>query len=75
MQKAGTGLLVAGWIFSVLGGLIGLAIAAHIVMGKEKQEDGKQIHKYDEGSRKTGKIMMGVAIAMMVIGGALNAMG
>lgn len=54
--KVGTGLLVAGWIFSILGGIIGIAIAASIAFGK----------KYDEASRGKGKIMLIAAVVIFI---------
>ena len=66
-EKAGKGILIAGWIFSILGGLIGLAIAAHITFGKVKNEDGTKVQKYDDASIKIGKIMLVVAFIVFMI--------
>ncbi len=55
--RVSTGLLVAGWIFTILGGLIGIAIAGSIAFGK----------KYDDESHRKGKVMFIVAIVLLVI--------
>jgi tryptophan-rich sensory protein len=58
-KPVGAGLLVTGWIFSVLGGFVGIAIAiaSSIAFGK----------KYDEESRVKGRSMFITAIILFVI--------
>jgi hypothetical protein len=56
-NRVGTGLLVAGWIFTVFGGFIGIAIASSIAFGK----------KYGEESRAKGRAMFVTAIVLFVI--------
>ena len=63
-QKAGVGLIVAGWIFAVLGGLIGVAIGAVLMGGKVKTDSGEKVRRYDEKSRKRGIPILIVAIIM-----------
>jgi len=65
-KKPGTGLVVCGWIFSILGGLIGIFIASSIAFGKDKTEPKE--HKYDEESRKAGRLMLTIAIIMTILG-------
>ncbi len=64
-EKPSMALIVIGWICSVLGGWLGIVIACIITFSKNKQV--KSEYKYDESSRKQGKIMLGVAIAMTLI--------
>lgn len=52
-----------GWIFSILGGLIGIAIASEIIYSTKKGQ-----YKYSEKARREGKIMLVVAIAIFSIG-------
>ena len=66
-QKVGTGMIVEGWIFAVLGGLIGIAIGASIAIGKMKTDSGEKICRYDEESRKKGTQIMIVAIIMFIL--------
>jgi len=63
----GTGLIVAGWIFAVLGGLIGIAIGSSIAIGKVRTDSGEKIRRYDEASRKKGTPIMIVAIIMFIL--------
>lgn len=71
--KASTVLLVFGWIFAVLGGLIGMLIGLSIWTGKAKNPDGAKVYRYAEGSRKQGMIMFFIAAAWFVIGIILRA--
>ena len=64
-QKASTGLLVVGWIFAVLGGLIGIFLAAHIGWGKVKTPSGSKVYKYDQPSRSQGHVMLVVVFVAM----------
>jgi hypothetical protein len=64
-RKPGTGLVVCGWIFSVLGGLIGIFIASSIAFGKDKLNRGE--YRYDAEARKTGRLMFTIAIIMTAI--------
>lgn len=66
-KKAGTGLYVVGWIFSLLGGLIGIAVGAHIGLGKVKLADGSKVFKYDKPSRTHGIVIMVVGIISLII--------
>jgi hypothetical protein len=67
--KPSTGLLTAGWIFSILGGWIGILIAWQIAYGKDRSG---AIYKYDDGSRTIGRRMLGLSIFMMVLSLALR---
>lgn len=68
-KKASEGLLVAGFIFCGLGTLIGLMIILEILLMKAKMPDGHEIHKYDDSSRRLGKVM----IAVFVVGSIVTA--
>lgn len=56
-------LLFFGWLFSVLGGVIGLGIAWSICSMKEKTHEG-EFFTYDEQSRGIGKRMLLLACVM-----------
>ena len=60
-EKVSQGRILVGYIFSILGGFIGIIIAYLIVFEKEH---GQKIYRYDEESRIKGKIMLAVAIFM-----------
>ena len=65
-KKAPFKLIAMGWIFTALGGLIGLGIAWSLCTMKEKTPHG-EFYTYDEASRKIGKDMGGVAFIVSVI--------
>lgn len=65
-QTAGKGLIIAGYIFAFLGGLIGLAIGAHIKFGKITDASGNKVLKYDEASQKQGLIIFIIALASLI---------
>jgi uncharacterized membrane protein YdbT with pleckstrin-like domain len=71
--KASVALLVVGWIFAVLGGLIGMIIGLSIWTGKAKNPDGTKVDRYDAGSKKQGMIMFFIALAWMILGIILRA--
>lgn len=56
-KRASTGLMFAGWLFSALGGLVGIGIAWSICFMKEKTPEG-EYHTYDARSRDLGKGML-----------------
>ena len=64
-KKPGTGLVVCGWIFSILGGLIGIFIASSIAFGKDKAD--RREYKYNEASRKAGRLMLTIAVIMTIL--------
>jgi len=66
-RRASKKLIVFGWVFSVLGGLIGLGIAWSLASMKEKTSHG-EFFTYDEESRAIGRKMLKVAVAMLAVG-------
>lgn len=65
-QKAPTWLLILGWIFAFLGGLIGIVIGAYIKFGKVKDASGTNVPRYDSGSQTQGLLIMLLGIVMMI---------
>jgi hypothetical protein len=68
-KPIGNGLLITGYVFSLLGGLIGLFIGIH-VWRTNVVVQGEKIYKFDEQSRRHGKIMAIISIVLM-LGGCL----
>jgi hypothetical protein len=66
-QRASKKLIVFGWIFSVMGGVIGLGIAWSLISMKEKTPHG-EFFTYDEESRVIGRKMLNVAGVMFAFG-------
>lgn len=65
-KPAPKALVFFGWLFSILGGLIGIAIAWSLSQTKDKTPDG-EFHRYDGASRAIGEKMLKVGIAVLVI--------
>lgn len=65
-KPASKALILFGWVFTILGGLIGLLIAWSLSHTKDKTPDG-EFHRYDEASRKTGEVMTKVAVLMLIV--------
>ena len=57
-ERVPTWLLIVGWIFALLGGLIGIFIAASIAFGE----------RYDDVSHKKGLAMFITALVLMALG-------
>lgn len=67
-------LIFFGWVFSILGGLIGLGIAWSLVYMKEKTPHG-EFFTYDDKSRAIGRWMLKVAGAAFAVGIFLRLIG
>jgi hypothetical protein len=57
--------IIAGYIFSLLGGLLGLIIALDYTLAKVTTVNGEVFPKYNKKTRESGKIML-VIIAVVV---------
>ncbi|HUR45840.1 MAG TPA: DUF3784 domain-containing protein [Candidatus Saccharimonadales bacterium] len=66
-QHASKQLIIFGWIFSFLGGVVGLGIAWTLASMKEKTPHG-EFFTYDEESRAIGRAMLKFAVVMFGIG-------
>ena len=67
-DKPSTGYLVAMWIFSILGGLIGIALSAGVLFGK--LPDGSK--RYTKESRSSATVAFVIACIVFAISMALN---
>lgn len=56
-----------GYLFSLLGGLIGIAIGWNMMSSKKKFPNGEEIFSYQENDRKHGKRIMILGIIMLII--------
>ena len=72
-EDAGKGLIIAGYIFAILGGLIGIVLGSSIAFGKVADASGEKVPRYSDGSRTHGKVILGIGITMIVIGKVLTA--
>ena len=60
------GMIIAGYIFAVLGGLIGFVLGVYLWQGKENVNGVKQ-KKYDEATRRQGMIIAIVAVVAFIV--------
>ncbi len=70
-KSAGKGLLIAGYFFSLLGGILGIVIGASIWLGKIRIEGVKQ-RKYNKASRRHGLIIFVLGLVMMLLMGLIS---
>jgi hypothetical protein len=70
-RRASKKLIFFGWVFSLLGGLIGLGIGWSLAFMKEKTPDG-EFFVYDDESRAIGRMMLKVAGAELAVAAALQ---
>ena len=63
--------MIAGYFFSLLGGILGVVIGASIWLGKTRIEGVKQ-RKYNKASRRQGVIIFVLGLVMMPVMGLLS---
>ena len=64
---ASKGLIIAGYVFAFLGGLIGVGIGSSLrFMGKGKDASGKKVYAYDEASRRHGLLILLLSIVSII---------
>lgn len=61
-EKGAGGMIVAGYIAAILGGLIGLFIGLHIVTHKKTLPNGEQVYGYSPADRKNGSTILVLSI-------------
>jgi hypothetical protein len=61
-------LVIFGYVFSVLGGVIGIMTGIYILAGIKRDSDGNKIHRYDGEVRNHGKTMIALAFFMLLVG-------
>lgn len=71
MGESGGGWIVAGYIFGILGGLIGLAIGGYLWNTKVDTPQGKKL-KFNKSTRNHGLIILILSGFMMALGIALQ---
>lgn len=54
----------AGYVFAVLGGLIGIAIGGHLWRTQTKLPDGRRVPRYDAATRRQGLIILAISSLM-----------
>jgi len=67
VPKSGKGWIIAGYIFALMGGLIGLAIGSYLQGAKEKLPNGVKVKKFDDKTRKHGWIIIVISAVLWAI--------
>jgi hypothetical protein len=66
-EKSQTFLIFLGYLFALLGGLVGIFIGWHFFSHKKTLPNGEQVYGYNETDRKHGRIIFYLAICCFVI--------
>ncbi|CAN5306419.1 hypothetical protein BH10BAC4_BH10BAC4_04350 [soil metagenome] len=69
------GLIAAGYIFALVGGIIGVFIGWHISTYKKVLPDGKQVFGFQQEDRKQGRIIWILGSIMFIISLAIRFLG
>jgi hypothetical protein len=59
--------IYAGYLFALLGGLLGIFIGWHLSSFKKTLPNGQQIHSYTARDRRHGRRIMIISIVMLVV--------
>lgn len=65
-EKNKSSTIILGYIFAILGGVLGFFIALHLINFKKTLPDGKQTFWYSENDRKHGLIMLYLASISLI---------
>ena len=66
-EKSGSTTLLIGYVFSLTGGLIGLAIAFFLIFSKKTLPNGEKIYTYVKSDRKHGYNMISLSLLIVVV--------
>lgn len=65
--KPGGWLIAAGYVFALLGGLLGIFFGGYLWRSKEKLPDGGKTPRFNASARRHGLIIFILSIVMIVI--------
>jgi hypothetical protein len=74
-EKCPQGLIVAGYVFAILGGFVGILIGWSIHDSKKTLSDGKRIYTYEQSDRHQGMIIFLVGSVIFSVGMILKLFG
>lgn len=66
-EKDATGLLIASYIFAILGGLLGIILGCVVATGKVEMFNGDKVYKYKPAHRKLGWGAVVLSIISMIV--------
>lgn len=67
--------IVAGYIFAIIGGLLGILIGYFLWTAKKTLPNGQKVYSYSEKDRKQGKVIFIIAIIIFPVALILRAFG
>lgn len=71
----GKGWIIAGYIFSILGGWLGWLIGVVLISSKVKLEDGTKVHKYNKPTRNQGWIIFVLGVVFCLTWNIIKTLG
>lgn len=67
--------IMAGYIFAILGGLLGILIGYFLWTAKKTLPNGQKVYSYSENDRKQGKMIFIIAVIIFPVALILRAFG
>lgn len=67
IEKDATGLLIASYIFAILGGLLGIIFGCAVAMGKVEMFNGDKVYKYKLQHRKLGWGAVALSVVSIIV--------
>ena len=72
-EKAPVWLLILGWVFALLGGLIGIFVGSYLRFAKIVGVNGEKVPRYDDTARTQGLLIIVLSIVMLILWNVLSA--
>jgi hypothetical protein len=67
-EKPQSATIIAGYIFALLGGIVGIIIGWYLSTNKKTLPNGDSVYIYSESDRRHGRIIIALGIAVLIIG-------
>ena len=64
--------IVMGYVFAVIGGILGLFIGWHLAWHKKTLPNGEKVYGYNEPDRKHGRTIFYISIVGVIVGTVFN---
>lgn len=61
-----TGWIIAGYIFALLGGVLGMFIGWFLLTHKKTLPNGERVHNYSKANREQGRIIIALSIVVII---------
>jgi hypothetical protein len=66
-EPSQTGWIVIGYLFALLGGILGIFIGWHLKSYKKTLPNGERVYEYSEGDRWHGKVIFYISILALIL--------